>query len=119
VRAAVTQYYLPQKKLLGRRLQLGRPLLDPALQVLREPADFFLGLFPPADVLDDGDEVLRLARRPAQQRHGQVDPDGRAVGAQVALLHRVGLGFARQQAAPVGEVGLQVLGVGGVLKGPR
>jgi hypothetical protein len=68
------------------------------------------------DVLDDNDEVLRLSRGIAPERRGQVDPNRRAVLAQVPLFHRVSRDLSGEQLVLVLEVGLQVVGVGDVLK---
>ena len=72
-------------------------LLDPRFQFLVEAAQVRLafgqcrlGRLAGGDVLDDGQEIARRARGVAQQGGRQVDPQRRAVLADVALLQAVG-----------------------------
>ncbi len=68
------------------------------------------------DVLEHCDGVLGLARRVALEREAQVDPDERAVLADVALLHRVTGQFSPKESGIVFKLGRQVFGLCEVLE---
>ena len=69
-----------------------------------------------ADVLDDGDEEVRLAGAGADQRHRQAHPDDAAVLAHVALVHDVAIDLARQHAVDLREIERQVVDVSDLLE---
>ena len=62
------------------------------------------------------DEVVRLALGRAGERDGQLDADERPVLADVPLLRRVRRDLPGQESPDVGEVGVEVVGVGDVLE---
>jgi hypothetical protein len=68
------------------------------------------------DVLDLGDEMQGLTLAIAGEGDVEVDPDDAAILVIVALLHVVGGGASLDEVAHVGEVGLEVLGMGEVLE---
>ena len=79
-------------------------------------AERLLGALALVDVFHNRDEVPGLPQRRSRQRDGQVDPHPRTVPADVALLHGVGLDLAGEHLPHVGEVPVEVVGVGDVLE---
>jgi hypothetical protein len=74
---------------------------DPTGAFVEGGAVALFSLLAGGHVLDHADEVERLARRVARQRHRAVGPDGPAILAYVAPLLRKRVELARQHALPV------------------
>src|SRR5262249_1125329 len=70
------------------------------------------------DVLDIPDEITRIARRVALERDAQLHPDGRAVPAEVTLLHYEAGRLTPQECPRQLGAGWQVVGVRDVPDGP-
>src|SRR5260370_32394975 len=72
-----------------------------------------------ADVLHHRDSEVRRTLRGPRQRDGDMRPDERAILADKALLHRVLIYLAGEQALEVRVTRVEVGGVGDVLVGAR
>ena len=76
-----------------------------------------LGRLALADIDDNRDEMVRFAVRQAIERHRQLHPNDRAVGAEIAFFHRVGADFIFQQLLQLFQVGIEIERIGNVLEG--
>ena len=99
---------------VGQEVALGaggrQRLVAGASQVL-------FGPLPGRDVIDQGDEVDRLAGPVPHQRDAQDDPDDLAVLVDVPLFHLERCDPSVEHSAGLQEVGLEVVGVGELLEG--
>ena len=96
-------------QLTGTLGQLLGPALHVGLQTEPIGTAFGLQLLARRDVLDQEDKMPRLAVGAPHQRDGPVDPDQRAILADIAPLHRIDWPLPRQELAHRLRIGLQVV----------
>jgi len=88
------------------------------LQLGLEPGIFLLGPLAFGDILDHRNKIFRqVARCSTNHRDGEIDPDYRAVLSDIPFFHAVGIDFAGQDAADVGHIEFEVVGMGDILEG--
>src|SRR5436190_22488273 len=104
---------------LAQELLLEAPAVPEAGErvVVREAVQVLLDPLALGDVLDLGDEVQGPTVLVAHDRDRQQDPDDRTLLGEVALLHLVRRAVAVDELVDVGEVGVEVVGVGDVREG--
>ncbi len=84
---------------------------------LHQPVVLRLAALKVADVLHLRDEVQRPAFAVAHQRDRQQRPDRLAVAADIAFFHGVAADMTVEQFVQLGQVGVQIVRVGDLLKG--
>ena len=94
--------------------RIRRDLDDVAISCFRE-LQFFLGLFPCGDIINDGDE-MRWVTPLACEGDGQIGMDDAGVLADETFLHGVGLYFPGQQPFEESKILRKVIGMGDFLE---
>ena len=84
-------------------------------QFAQQKIQMTLSFFPRGDILNDGNQIFRSSDQISLQRDGNANPRDASIAPDKALLHPIGLRFAREQPAHIFEFDPAIFGVGNVL----
>src|SRR5262245_17320343 len=101
--------------LAGNDLDKSKEVLAAMIHLTQQEANLFLGTLALGNILYHGDKMIDRPVVPTHSGAGDVDPDRRAVLADVAIFHLVAVVLSAAEALDLRQAELEIVGMSDVL----